>query len=84
MPQSPKSASNIPRFGEELDKLTKMLPEPNNKILMSDYIGLYRAIQVFTGLCRTIQDCPGLYRTIQVNTGQYRTIQDYTGLYRTI
>ena len=34
-PQSPYFASNILRFGEEPDKLTKMLPEPNNTILMS-------------------------------------------------
>ena len=34
-PQSPYLASNILRFGEELDKLTKMIPEPNNKIVMS-------------------------------------------------
>ena len=34
-PQSPEFASNILRFGEEPDKLTKMLPEPNNTILMS-------------------------------------------------
>ena len=35
MPQGPQFASNIPRFGEEPEKLTKMLPEPDNTILMS-------------------------------------------------
>ena len=35
--QSPQFASNIPRFGEELDKLTKMLPEANSTILMSGH-----------------------------------------------
>ena len=39
-PQSPLFASYILRFGEELDKLTKMLPEPNNIILMSYYMSL--------------------------------------------
>ena len=34
-PQNPECASNSFRFGEEPDKLTKMLPEPNNTILMS-------------------------------------------------
>ena len=34
LPQSPQFAINILRFYEELDKLTKMLPEPNNTILM--------------------------------------------------
>ena len=36
LPQGPQFASNIPRFGEEPEKLTKMLPEPDNTILMSD------------------------------------------------
>ena len=35
MPQGPQSASDIPRFGEEPEKLMKMLPEPDNTILMS-------------------------------------------------
>ena len=35
-PLSPKFASNILRFGEEPDDFTKMLPEPDNTILMSD------------------------------------------------
>ena len=35
LPQSSQFASNILKFGEEPDKLTKMLPEPNNTILMS-------------------------------------------------
>lgn len=35
-PQSPQFASNILRFGEEPGKLMKMLPEPNNTILMSE------------------------------------------------
>ena len=39
LPQGPQFASNIPRFGEEPDKLTKMLPEPNNTILMSEEDG---------------------------------------------
>ena len=34
----PGFASNIPKFGEEPEKLTKMLPEPNNTILMSGQI----------------------------------------------
>ena len=34
-PQGPYFASNILRFGEEPDKLTRMLPEPTNAILMS-------------------------------------------------
>ena len=34
--QGPQFASNIPRFGEEPEKLTKMLPEPDNTILISD------------------------------------------------
>ena len=34
--QSRYFASSILRFGEEPDKLTKMLPEPNNTIFMSD------------------------------------------------
>ena len=34
-PQSPHFASNILRFCGEPDKLMKMLPEPNNTILMS-------------------------------------------------
>ena len=35
LPQGPKFASNIARFGEEPEKLTEMLPEPDNAILMS-------------------------------------------------
>ena len=35
LPQCPQFSSNIPRFGEEPDKLTKTLPERNNTILMS-------------------------------------------------
>ena len=35
LPQGPQFASNIPRFGEEPENLTKMLPEPDNTILMS-------------------------------------------------
>ena len=35
LPQSQQFASNFPRFSEELDKLMKMLPEPNDTILMS-------------------------------------------------
>ena len=38
LPQGPQFASNIPRFGEEPEKLTKMLPEPDNTILMSGNI----------------------------------------------
>ena len=36
LPQGPQFASNIPRFGEESDKLTKMLPEANNTIIWSE------------------------------------------------
>ena len=36
LPQGPQFASNIPRFGEEPEKLMKMLPEPDDTILMSD------------------------------------------------
>ena len=43
LPQGPQFASNIPRFGEEPEKLTKMLPEPDNTILMS---ALYQALWI--------------------------------------
>ena len=42
LPQGPQFASNIPRFGEEPEKLMKMLPEPDNTILMSAYIWTIR------------------------------------------
>ena len=35
LPQGPQFASNI-RFSEEPENITKMLPEPDNTILMSD------------------------------------------------
>ena len=36
LPQGLQFASNTPRFGEEPEKLMKMLSEPDNTILMSD------------------------------------------------
>ena len=35
MPQSSKFTSDISRFGEKQDKLTEMLPEPYNTIIMT-------------------------------------------------
>ena len=46
LPQSSYFASNIFRFGEEPDKFTKMLPEPNNTILMS-VLGGYIDPEIF-------------------------------------
>ena len=47
LPQSSYFASNIFRFGEEPDKFTKMLPELNDTILMSDL----KLVGVGVGLC---------------------------------
>ena len=47
LPQGPQFASNILRFGEELEKLMKMLPEPDDTILMSvasyGYLSCFRS-----------------------------------------
>ena len=48
-PQSSYFASNILRFGEGPEKLTKMLPEPNNSILMSEcFISITRVSHQWT------------------------------------
>ena len=62
-PQSPYFASNVLRFGEEQDKLTKLLPESNNTILMSVILRFVILIKVYW-----LEMCERMYRLTQSGT----------------
>ena len=55
--QSPQFVSNIPRLCEEPEKLTKMLQEPENTILMSggrERRGILRFCMIIVGYDRKV------------------------------